>query len=44
LRLTVDWYAKNEWWWRKLKSGEYLNYYKKQYTTSLSPMKGKANA
>ena len=28
---TVRWYADNEWWWRKLKSGEYLDYYKKQY-------------
>jgi dTDP-glucose 4,6-dehydratase len=29
--LTVDWYKKNEWWWRKIKSGEFLEYYKKQY-------------
>ncbi|MBI5116046.1 dTDP-glucose 4,6-dehydratase [Candidatus Poribacteria bacterium] len=35
MRATVDWYAKNEWWWRKLKSGEYLDYYKKQYATGL---------
>lgn len=28
---TVRWYADNEWWWRKLKTGEYLEYYKKQY-------------
>jgi dTDP-glucose 4,6-dehydratase len=31
LRKTVNWYVENEWWWRKLKSGEYLDYYKKQY-------------
>lgn len=31
LEKTVQWYAHNEWWWRKLKSGEYLEYYKKQY-------------
>ena len=31
LRQTVDWYAANEWWWRKLKSGEYLDYYRKNY-------------
>jgi dTDP-glucose 4,6-dehydratase len=31
MRLTVDWYIDNQWWWRKLKSGEYLEYYKKQY-------------
>ena len=28
---TVRWYADNDWWWRKLKTGEYLEYYKKQY-------------
>jgi dTDP-glucose 4,6-dehydratase len=28
---TVKWYTENEWWWRKIKSGEYLQYYKKQY-------------
>jgi dTDP-glucose 4,6-dehydratase len=28
---TVKWYVENEWWWRKLKSGEYMEYYKKQY-------------
>jgi len=31
LAKTVKWYVENEWWWRKLKSGEYLEYYKKQY-------------
>ena len=31
LQETVKWYAENEAWWRKLKSGEYLEYYKKQY-------------
>ncbi len=33
LKETVDWYVNNEWWWRPLKSGEYLEYYKKQYGT-----------
>lgn len=28
---TVSWYRDNEWWWKKIKSGEYLDYYKKQY-------------
>ena len=28
---TVKWYVENEWWWRKIKTGEYLEYYKKQY-------------
>ena len=31
LKETVQWYIDNEAWWRKLKSGEYLEYYKKQY-------------
>ena len=31
LRQTVDWYKNNENWWKKIKSGEYLEYYKKQY-------------
>ncbi len=31
LEKTVRWYVENEWWWRKLKSGEYLEYYRKQY-------------
>lgn len=31
LAKTVDWYVGNEWWWRKLKSGEYLEYYRKNY-------------
>lgn len=33
LRETVAWYAENESWWKPLKSGEYLEYYKKQYQT-----------
>lgn len=28
---TIKWYKNNETWWKKLKSGEYLEYYKKQY-------------
>jgi dTDP-glucose 4,6-dehydratase len=28
---TVEWYKKNEKWWKKIKSGEYLEYYQKQY-------------
>ncbi len=31
LERTVRWYADNEHWWRKLKSGEYLDYYQAQY-------------
>ncbi|HEY4691586.1 MAG TPA: dTDP-glucose 4,6-dehydratase [Anaerolineae bacterium] len=36
LEETVKWYVANEWWWRKLKSGEYLEYYKKQYGERLA--------
>jgi dTDP-glucose 4,6-dehydratase len=28
---TVKWYVGNEKWWRKIKSGEFREYYKKQY-------------
>lgn len=31
IRKTVDWYVNNEWWWRKIKSGEYWEYYQRQY-------------
>jgi dTDP-glucose 4,6-dehydratase len=31
LRATVGWYQQNEGWWRPLKSGEFLDYYKRQY-------------
>jgi len=31
LEKTVRWYVENEWWWRKIKSGEYLEYYRRQY-------------
>lgn len=28
---TIQWYRQNEPWWRGIKSGEYLEYYQKQY-------------
>lgn len=32
MQKTVRWYVENEWWWRKIKSGEhYKEYYQKQY-------------
>ena len=31
IALTVKWYQDNEWWWRKIKTGEFLEYYKRQY-------------
>jgi dTDP-glucose 4,6-dehydratase len=33
---TVQWYVDNEWWWRKIKSGEYMEYYKRWYGDRLS--------
>ncbi|UCE06467.1 MAG: dTDP-glucose 4,6-dehydratase [bacterium] len=32
MHLTVEWYKNNRWWWEKIKSGEYLEYYKRHYT------------
>lgn len=29
--LTINWYKENQWWWKKIKSGEYLEFYKKHY-------------
>jgi dTDP-glucose 4,6-dehydratase len=31
IELTVRWYVDNEWWWRKIKTGEYKEYYCQQY-------------
>lgn len=31
LKLTVDWFKQHEGWWKKIKSGEYKEYYRKQY-------------
>jgi len=31
LEHTVRWYQGNEWWWRKIKSGEYMAYYRRWY-------------
>lgn len=36
LKETVEWYVNNEWWWRKIKTGEYLEYYKTQYANRLN--------
>ena len=30
---TVQWYRENETWWRKIKSGEFREYYERQYGT-----------
>ncbi|MFN8379870.1 MAG: dTDP-glucose 4,6-dehydratase [Anaerolineae bacterium] len=36
LEETVRWYADNAWWWRKIKTGEYLEYYQRQYAARLA--------
>jgi len=28
---TVEWYRRHEGWWRRVKAGEYMDYYRKQY-------------
>jgi dTDP-glucose 4,6-dehydratase len=33
---TVRWYVENPWWWRKIKSGEYKEYYRRQYSWRLA--------
>ncbi|MDO8261060.1 MAG: dTDP-glucose 4,6-dehydratase, partial [Candidatus Magasanikbacteria bacterium] len=32
LKETIDWYKNNEAWWKSIKSGEYQDYYNKQYS------------
>lgn len=36
IRKTAHWYAANEWWWRKIKSGEFKAYYQAQYGKRLA--------
>jgi dTDP-glucose 4,6-dehydratase len=35
LQATVQWYQEHPEWWRPLKSGEYLRYYRRQYSRRL---------
>jgi dTDP-glucose 4,6-dehydratase len=42
LRQTVEWYRTHEGWWRKIKSGEFREYYRQQYLKRLQ--EGKACA
>lgn len=39
MKATVQWYIDNEWWWRKIKSGEYLEFYQRQYGDRLANAK-----
>jgi dTDP-glucose 4,6-dehydratase len=36
LEATVDWYRDNRAWWEPIKSGEFREYYERQYATRLS--------
>jgi dTDP-glucose 4,6-dehydratase len=31
MEITIRWYVDNRWWWEKIKSGEFLEYYKRHY-------------
>ncbi|AIC96092.1 dTDP-glucose 4,6-dehydratase [Shouchella lehensis] len=31
IKETIQWYLDNRSWWERIKSGDYMNYYKKQY-------------
>jgi len=33
---TVDWYLRNEWWWRPIKNGDFKTYYAQQYGERLA--------
>jgi dTDP-glucose 4,6-dehydratase len=33
---TVEWYRANEWWWKPIRSGEYRDYYERQYGSRLA--------
>jgi dTDP-glucose 4,6-dehydratase len=35
LERTVAWYRENEWWWGPIRSGDYRDYYERQYGRSL---------
>jgi len=35
IEATIRWYVKNENWWRKVMSGEYMKYYEKNYSSKM---------
>ncbi len=35
IKKTIKWYVENESWWQSIISGEYMNYYKKQYQINI---------
>lgn len=40
IRKTAAWYRDNEWWWRKIKSGDFQSYYAAQYGDRLQESGG----
>lgn len=32
IKKTIDWYLQNQTWWQRIKTGEYLRFYKKHYS------------
>jgi dTDP-glucose 4,6-dehydratase len=36
VELTVRWYIDNAFWWKQIKTGDYLEYYKQQYAARLA--------
>jgi dTDP-glucose 4,6-dehydratase len=36
IEATVDWYRQNRWWWEKIKSGQYREYYQRMYSRRLA--------
>jgi dTDP-glucose 4,6-dehydratase len=36
LQETVAWYRENAWWWEPIRSGDYRDYYERQYGRALS--------
>ncbi len=36
LERTVSWYRENTWWWEPIRSGEYREYYERQYGSALN--------
>lgn len=44
LEKTVRWYVDNQWWWRPIRSGEYQDYYRRQYAERLTQSRAVAPA
>lgn len=40
LKETIRWYCENREWWRKIKSGEYRDYYRRMYAARLGEARG----